>query len=177
VLRLRREIDNGRLQRAGGGDARQVRVVLDDGSVYERPGKLLFSDLSVDQSTGQVTLRAEVPNPKGLLLPGMYVRVRLDQAQLDDAITVPQQAVTRGPTGDSVMVVAADGSVAPRQLKVGSAQQGQWLVLDGLKAGEQVMVDGFQKLRGSGPVKPVPWSASAAGAAPAAAAARAASGA
>ena len=177
VLRLRREIEDGRLQRAGGGDARQVRVVLDDGSVYERPGKLLFSDLSVDQSTGQVTLRAEVPNPKGLLLPGMYVRVRLDQAQLDDAITVPQQAVTRGPTGDSVMVVAADGSVAPRQIKVGSVQQGQWLVLDGLKAGEQVMVDGFQKLSGSGPVKPVPWSASAASAAPARAASAGAAGA
>ncbi len=166
VLRLRRDIESGRVKRAGGGDARQVKIVLDDGSLYEYPGKLLFSDLSVDQSTGQVTLRAEVPNPKGLLLPGMYVRVRLDQARLDDAITLPQQAVTRGPTGDSVMVVGADGSVAPRQIKVGSVQQGQWLVLDGVKPGEQVMVDGFQKLRG-GPVKPVPWSASAAGAAPA----------
>jgi membrane fusion protein (multidrug efflux system) len=92
--------------------------------------------------------------------------VRLDQARLDDAITVPQQAVTRGPTGDTVMVVGADGSVSPRQIKIGSVQQGQWLVLDGLKSGEQVMVDGFQKLRG-GPVTPVPWSASAAGAAPA----------
>jgi membrane fusion protein (multidrug efflux system) len=85
-----------------------------------------------------------------------------------------QQAVTRGPTGDSVMVVAADGKVAPRAIKVGSVQGGQWLVTDGLKAGDMVMVDGFQKLRGPGPVKPVPWRAP--GASAPASAARAASG-
>jgi membrane fusion protein (multidrug efflux system) len=92
----------------------------------------------------------------------MYVRVRLDQARLDDAITVPQQAVTRGPTGDTVMVVGADGKVMPRQIKVGSVQAGQWLVLEGLQAGEQVMVDGFQKLRGGAEVKAVPWRAASA---------------
>ena len=133
------------------------------------PAKLLFSDLTVDATTGQVTLRAEVPNPNGTLLPGLYVRVRLEQATAANAITLPQQAVTRSAQGDSVMVVDADGKVAPRPIKVGGQQNGQWVVLDGLKAGEQVMVDGFQKLRGDAPVKAVPWTPP--GAAPAAAAA------
>ena len=144
--------------------------MLEDGSLYPQPGKLLFSDLTVDPTSGQITLRAEVPNPNGLLLPGMYVRVRLEQAQTPTGIVVPQQAVTRGTTGDSVMVVGADGKVAPRPVKVGTAQGGDWVILDGLKAGEMVMVDGFQKLRGDAPVKPVPWQA------PGAAASGAASG-
>ena len=172
VLRLRRALESGQLQRAGGGEAARVRLKLEDGSDYKLAGKLLFTDLTVDPGTGQVTLRAEVPNPSGLLLPGMYVRVLLDQARMQDAITLPQQAVTRGPTGDTVMVVGTDGKVAPRQVKVGSVQDGQWLILDGLTAGEMVMVDGFQKLRGGAPVKPVPW---APGGAPAKAAAPAAS--
>ena len=151
--------------------------MLEDGTEYGQPGKLLFSDLTVDPTSGQITLRAEVPNPNGLLLPGMYVRVRLEQAQAEAGIVVPQQAVTRGTNGDTVMVVGADGKVAPRPVKIGSAVNGQWVVLDGLKPGEQVMVDGFQKLRGNAPVKPVPWTpgASAAGAAsPAGAAPKAA---
>ena len=98
-----------------------------------------------------------MPNPSGLLLPGMYVRVRLEQAETPSGIVVPQQAVQRGTTGDTVMVVGADGKVAPRPVKVGSAQGGDWVILDGLKTGEMVMVDGFQKLRGNAPVKPVPW--------------------
>jgi membrane fusion protein (multidrug efflux system) len=113
----------------------------------------------VDATSGQITLRAEVPNPGGTLLPGLYVRVRLEQAQASNAITLPQQAVTRSPQGDTVMVVGADGKVSPRPIKVGNQQGGQWVILDGLKAGEQVMVDGFQKLRGDAPVKPVPWQA------------------
>jgi membrane fusion protein, multidrug efflux system len=164
VLRLRRALAAGQLQRASGTEAASVRIVLEDGSEHPQPGRLLFSDLSVDPTSGQITLRAEVPNPQGLLLPGMYVRVRLEQAQADNAITLPQQAVTRSSQGDSVMVVGADGKVAPRPVKIGSAQGGQWVVLDGLKAGEQVMVDGFQKLRGPGPVKPVPWQPGAASA-------------
>jgi membrane fusion protein (multidrug efflux system) len=99
------------------------------------------------------------PTPKGALLPGLYVRVRLEQAQASNAITLPQQAVTRSPQGDSVLVVGPDGKVKPRPVKVGSQQGGQWVIVDGLKAGEQVMVDGFQKLRGDVPVKPVPWQA------------------
>ena len=171
VLRLRKAVESGQYKRAG-GDGAQVRVVLEDGSVYAQPGKLLFSDLTVDPTSGQITLRAELPNPGGLLLPGMYVRVRLEQAQAEAGIVVPQQAVTRGTGGDTVMVVGADGKVAPRPVKIGPSVSGQWVVLDGLKAGEQVMVDGFQKLRGNAPVKPVPWKpgASGASAAPAGAA-------
>lgn len=173
VLRLRRALDSGQLQRAGSNGEARVRLRLEDGSEYKLSGRLLFTDLSVDPGTGQMSLRAEVPNPTGLLLPGMYVRVLLDQAQMRDAILLPQQSVTRGPTGDTVMVVGADGKVAPRQVKVGSVQQGQWLILDGLMPGEMVMVDGFQKLRGAAPVKPVPWQPSGggtpAGAAPASA--------
>ena len=168
VLRLRRALEQGQYKRASGAEAAQVEVVLEDGSVYDHPGRLLFSDLTVDPTSGQITLRAEVPNPKGFLLPGMYVRVRLEQAQAANGITVPQQAVTRGSTGDTVMVVGPDGKVAPRPVKIGSAVDGQWLVLEGLSAGEQVMVDGFQKLRGNAPVKAVPWQP--AGSAPAAAA-------
>jgi membrane fusion protein, multidrug efflux system len=164
VLRLRKAVESGQFKRAGGSGA-SVRILLEDGSDYGEPGKLLFTDLTVDPSSGQVTLRAEVPNPAGLLLPGMYVRVRLEQAQAEAGIVVPQQAVTRGSTGDSVMVVGADGKVAPRPVKIGTSVDGQWVVLDGLKAGEQVMVDGFQKLRGNAPVKPVPWTGTVAAAA------------
>ena len=162
VLALRRAVESGKFRRAGGGDGASVRIVLEDGSVYPQPGKLLFSDLTVDQSSGQITLRAEVPNAKELLLPGMYVRVRLEQAETPTGIVVPQQAVQRGSTGDSVMVVDAEGKVMPRPVKIGTAQGGDWVILDGLKPGEMVMVDGFQKLRGTAPVKPVPWHPAAA---------------
>ena len=159
VLKLRRAIASGKFKSAGGGDTASVRIVLEDGSEYPQLAKLLFSDLTVDQTSGQITLRAEVPNPSGLLLPGMYVRVRLQQAETPTGILVPQQAVTRGSTGDSVMIVGADGKATPRPVKVGSAQGGMWVILDGVAAGEQVMVDGFQKLRGDAPVKAVPWQA------------------
>jgi membrane fusion protein (multidrug efflux system) len=178
VLRLRAAIASGALK--GSKDQAAVSVVMEDGSLYPLRGKLLFSDLTVDASSDQITLRAEVPNPQGALLPGLFVRVRLEQAQATAAILLPQQAVSRGNGGDSVMVVGADGKVAPRAVKLGAAQAGQWVVLGGLQAGEQVMVDGFQKLRGSAPVKAVPWkpagsasaSASAAAPAPASAASR-----
>jgi membrane fusion protein (multidrug efflux system) len=170
VLALRRALQGGRLQSAPGGAA-SVQILLDDGSTYAKAGKLLFTDLTVDPTSGQVTLRAEVPNPDGLLLPGMYVRVRLQQAQLDNAILVPQQAVTRTAQGDTVLVVGADSKPAPRPIKIGSAQGSDWVVRDGLKAGEQVIVDGFQKMMVPGaPVKAVPWKGGAAAAAPAAAA-------
>lgn len=162
VLRLRRALASGHFKRASGQEAAIVRVVLDDGTEYGSAGQLLFSDLSVDPTSGQITLRAEVPNPEGVLLPGMYVRVRLEQAQAEQGILLPQQAVSRSSQGDSVMVVGADGKVSPRPVKVGTAQGGQWVVLEGLKPGEQVMVDGFQKLRGPAPVKAVPWQANAA---------------
>ena len=178
VMKLRRALADGQLQRAGGSEAASVRVVLEDGSEYALPGKLLFSDLTVDPSTGQITLRAEVPNPKGDLLPGLYVRVRLEQAQVANAITLPQQAVTRTQQGDKITVVGADGKLSPRMVKVGAARNNQWIVLEGLKAGEQVMVDGFQKLQmmpPGTPVKAVPWQAPGSAAAAPAAAAPAAS--
>ena len=166
VLRLRRDLASGKLKRARGAESATVEIVLEDGSVYGQPGRLLFTDLTVDPTSGQVTLRAEVPNPKAMLLPGMYVRVRLEQAQTSNGIAVPQQAVQRGSTGDSVMVVGADGKVATRPVRIGSAVDGQWVVLEGLKGGEQVIVDGFQKLGGGAAVKPVPWQPSASGVAP-----------
>jgi membrane fusion protein (multidrug efflux system) len=161
VYKLRKAMDNGQLKGAG-ADAAAVQVVLEDGSVYEQAGRLLFADLTVDSATGQVTLRAEVPNPKGTLLPGLYVRVRLEQAKASNAITLPQQAVTRSAQGDSVSVVGADGKIESRKVKVGGQQSGQWVIVDGVKAGEQVMVDGFQKLQmmpPGTPVKAVPWKA------------------
>ena len=157
VMRLRRALEGGQFKRASGADAASVRVVLEDGTEYAQTGRLLFSDLTVDATTGQVTLRAEVPNANGQLLPGLFVRVRLEQAQATNAITLPQQAVTRTAQGDTVMVVGADGKVAPRTVKIGSAKGTNWVVLDGLNTGEQVMVDGFQKLRPNAVVKPVPW--------------------
>ena len=180
VLRLRAAIASGKLKNAGDKATAAVRIVLDDGSLYPLPAKLLFSDLTVDPSSSQITLRAEVPNPKGALLPGMYVRARLEQAAFNAAMLLPQQAVQRSSQGDSVKVVAADGSVSTRAVKVGSAKDEQWVVLEGLQAGEQVVVDGFQKLQGKSPrAKPVPWSppgaaALAPAAAPASAAASAA---
>lgn len=158
ALALARAVEAGQLQK---GQGTQVQVVLEDGTLHPQAGKLLFTDLTVDSSSGQVTLRAEVPNPGGRLLPGMYVRVRLAQAQAPQATTLPQQAVSRSPQGDSVMVVGSDGKVSPRPVKLGGQQQGQWVVMEGLNAGDQVMVDGFQKLHGDAPVKAVPWQAPA----------------
>ncbi len=172
VLELRRALEAGRLKRSG--DGASVQVLLDDGSVYGHPAKLLFTDLTVDPTSGQVTLRASVPNPDAMLLPGMYVRVRIEQAQLENAITLPQQAVTRTPQGDTVMVVGADNKPASRPVKVGRAQQGQWVILDGLKAGEQVIVDGFQKMQPGAPVTPVAWGANGKARAPASASSAAA---
>lgn len=167
VFQLRRAMENGQLKRAG-SEAASVKLVLSDGTEYAQPGKLLFTDLSVDATTGQVTLRAEVPNPKGELLPGLYLRVRIEQAQASNAITLPQQAVTRTQQGDTISVVGDDGKISQRTIKVSAAQNNRWVVLEGLKAGEKVMVDGFQKLQmmpPGTPVKPVPWQAP--GAAPA----------
>lgn len=178
LLRLRKAIAAQQLRKAGAdGGASAVRVVLEDGSLLPRPGKLLFSDLSVDATTGQVTLRAEVPNAEGLLLPGQYVRVRLSQAELPGGILLPQQAVTRSQQGDTVMVVGAGNKPGPRAVKVRQGQDGMWVITEGLNAGDKVIVDGFQKMFVPGaPVTPVPWTrpgtaAPAAGASAAAASA------
>lgn len=162
LRRLREALASGRATAAA---EVPVRIVLDDGSELRRNGRLLFSDVTVDATSGNVSLRAEVPNPDLQLLPGMYVRVRLAQVQLQQAMLVPQQAVTRTPQGDTVLVVGTDNKPAPRPVRIGGSQQGQWVVLEGLKVGEQVVVEGFQKLRPGAAVTPVPWSPPSAGAA------------
>ncbi|WP_322403680.1 efflux RND transporter periplasmic adaptor subunit [Massilia luteola] len=154
----------------GIGSTVPVTVVLDDGTVMAQKGKLLFSDITVDPTSGQVTLRAQVANPDNALLPGQYVRVRLAQAELPSGILLPQQAVTRGgPNGDTVLVVGADNKPTPRTVKIGSQNGDDWVVTDGLKEGEKVMVDGFQKLQmlpPGTPVQPVAWTPAGAPAAP-----------
>ena len=154
-----------KLRRAAGfkvstGASAPVAILQDDGSELPNKGKLLFSDVTVDPTSGQVTLRAEVANPDNLLLPGQYVRVRLSQAELPAGILIPAQAVTRGTQGDTVVVVGADNKPGPRPVKIGSQQGGNWVVEGGLKEGEKVVVDGFQKMQAPGmTVKPVPWTA------------------
>jgi membrane fusion protein, multidrug efflux system len=157
MMHLRRAFESGDLERIA-PDAIKVRLVLDDGSLYPISGKLLFSEAKVDANTGQVTLRGEFANPKRELLPGMYVRVRLEQGIDSDAIAVPQQAVQRDAGGGSeVFVVKDDDSVARQAVKTGAVQDGQWLVTDGLKAGDRVVVEGFQKFAAGDKVKPQSW--------------------
>jgi membrane fusion protein (multidrug efflux system) len=157
----------------GMGTGIPVSVVLDDGTDLNRKGKLLFSDITVDPTSGQVTLRAEIGNADQALLPGQYVRVRLAQGQVPNGILIPQQAVTRGgPNGDTLTVVGPDNKPTPRPIKIASQNGSNWVVTDGLKAGEQVMVDGFQKLQmlpPGTPVQPVPWTPQTSKAAPASA--------
>lgn len=156
VLGLREKLAKGELEGAG-KEVAKVQIYSEDGKPYGYSGKLLFSDLSVDPSTGQVSLRAEVGNPEGLLLPGMYVRVRLEQAKLKNAVLLPQAAVTRGTT-DVVMTVNDKGEVSPRSVQISGQQDGHWIVVGGLNAGDLVMVDGQMKLQfGAKVVKPVPW--------------------
>jgi membrane fusion protein (multidrug efflux system) len=155
--RLRKAFESGDLDRIA-PDALKVRLVLDDGSVYPISGKLLFSEAKVDAHTGQVTLRGEFPNPKRELLPGMYVRVLIEQGIDTDAIAVPQQAIQRNAGGGSeVFLVKTDNHVAAQAVRIGSLQDGQWFVTDGLKAGDRVVVEGFQKFVAGDRVRPQAW--------------------
>jgi len=157
LLRLRREMESGTLKTVAPGQAK-VTLLLDDGTTYSQPGKLLFSDVTVDPTSGMVTLRAEFPNPYHLLLPGMFARGVLEQAVDAKAITVPQRGVNIGPNGvATVMVVGADGKVESRVIKIGQAVGNKWIVTDGLKAGEEVIVEGLQKAMPGMPAKPVPF--------------------
>ncbi|HET8731448.1 MAG TPA: efflux RND transporter periplasmic adaptor subunit [Moraxellaceae bacterium] len=155
LLTLRKALSAGTLKRSG--DA-AVTLVLEDGSEYPQKGRLLFSDLAVDPDTGSVSLRAQFPNPQHVLLPGMYVRVRVAQAVADNAITVPQRALQRSSQGALVMVVR-DGKVAPQPVQTGEAQGDQWIIESGLQAGDQVIVEGLQKAPPGTPVKTVPFGA------------------
>ena len=157
LQQLRRDLESGALEQVE-PDAAKVRLVLDDGTLYPLPGKLLFSDASVDPGTGQVTLRGEFPNPKGELLPGMYVRVQIQQGTDGDALAVPQQAVQRNDSGGSeVYVVRPDNRAVIKPMRAGRVVDEQWLVLDGLDPGDRVVVEGFQKFEPGDIIDPVPW--------------------
>lgn len=154
LLRLRQAIKTGRMQQA---DQARVELLQEDGSVYALPGKLLFSDLSVDPDTGTVALRASFSNPKHELLPGQFVRIRVNQAQIDKTLRVPQRAVQRNESGAFVLVVNAENKVEPRPIKTTGMSGPDWLVSDGIKPDDKVIVNGVQKARPGAPVKPVAW--------------------
>ncbi|WP_289015844.1 efflux RND transporter periplasmic adaptor subunit [uncultured Methylobacterium sp.] len=144
--------------RAAGKEATEVRLVLPDGSVFADAGKLLFTDVSVDPGTGQVSLRGTFPNPRGALLPGAYVRVRMAQGMSADAVIVPAQAIQRSSAGVAqAFVVGGDKALALRPLRVGALTEAGWIVEEGLKPGETVVVEGFQKIQPGMTVNPVPW--------------------
>jgi len=167
LSQLRREFDAGDLEEFAAGTAK-VRLILDNGEVYPYAGKLLFSDTTVDPGTGQVTLRGEFPNPKMALLPGMYVRVQIEQGIDPDALAVPQQAIRRNDAGASeVFVVRDDNRASIAQVKLGRVVDDRWLILDGVKPGDRVIVDGFQKFVAGDVVTPQPWEAQRRAAAPA----------
>lgn len=152
LLRLRKQFGFGTAE--GRADP-AVTVLLEDGTAYAQPGKLLFSEMTVDPGTGEVLLRAEVPNPERTLLPGMFVRVKLTQGVLSDALTVPQAALVRSAGGAMVMSVGSDGLVVPLPVVTGAAVGDRWVVESGLKGGEKVVVEGLMKIRPGAPAKPV----------------------
>jgi membrane fusion protein (multidrug efflux system) len=155
VLRLRRDLEDGKLQSAGKGQAK-VKLVLEDGREYPLAGALQFTDVTVDPSTGSIALRALFPNPKKELMPGMFVRARLEEGVNPEALLVPQQAVSRDQKGlPFALVVGADRKVERRQISTDRAIGDAWLVTAGLKRGEQVIVEGLQKVRPGVEVKPV----------------------
>ena len=144
--------------RAAGKEATEVRLVHPDGSLYAEAGKLLFSDVSVNPGTAQVSLRATFPNSKAALLPGAYVRVRVAQGMKANAAIVPAQAIQRSSAGEAqAFVIGENKTVALRPLKTGALTDGGWIVEEGLKAGEIVVVEGFQKIHPGLAVNPVPW--------------------
>lgn len=159
LLRLRRASRAGVLT---GADAEglPIQLLVDDGTPYPHSGRLLFSETTVDATTGQVTLRAEFPNPDGDLLPGMYVRVIIQQGAQQDAIAVPQQAIQRDTGGRAqVYVVNANGTVELRTVTAGRTIGDRWVIEGGLRAGEQVVVEGFQKIRPGMQVTGRAWTA------------------
>jgi len=157
LLRLRRRVEEGHLHH-NGKDQSKVRLILEDGSTYPLEGTLQFRDVTVDSTTGSVTLRVIVPNPKGLLLPGMYLRAVVQEGINNEAIFIPQQAVSRDPMGNPVtLIVDAEGKVAQRTLTLDRAIGDRWLVTSGLAPGERVIVEGGQKVRPGTSVKVVPF--------------------
>ncbi|MEL4427188.1 MULTISPECIES: efflux RND transporter periplasmic adaptor subunit [Shewanella] len=157
MLRLKSMLKAGKLQAS---DDAEVTLLLEDGSTYDHKGRLQFAEVSVDQSTGSVTLRAEFPNPEHTLLPGMYVRAILNTGVDPQAILVPQKAITRSPKGEAVaMLVNGENKVEARVIKTADVINHQWRVTEGLKPGDKLIVEGLQKIRPGMPVTAKPMTA------------------
>ena len=156
LIRLRKALADGSLTTSA-NEAR-VGLRLEDGTEYRHPGRLLFSEAAVDATTGQVTLRGEFPNPDGELLPGMYVRVEVEQGVRNASLAVPQQAVQRNAAGQaSLLVVTNENKIEQRSVVVGRSAGQRWIIEQGVHAGERVVVDGFQRARAGTTVAPQPW--------------------
>jgi len=161
LLKLKQNLASGLLKNNGAAQAR-VKLLLEDGSAYPLPGSLKFSEVTVDQSTGSITLRAIFPKPKQTLLPGMFVRTILEEGVSEKALLVPQRGVTRNPAGDAtVMVVGAGEKVESRTIKVARTVGDNWLVSEGLKDGDRVILEGIQRARPGTLVKTTPFGAKA----------------
>jgi membrane fusion protein (multidrug efflux system) len=161
MLRMQRNLGSGLLKDGGQVKAR-VTLLLEDGTRYPQAGELQFSEVTVDQGTGSVILRAEFPNPDQTLLPGMFVRALVPEGVNEQAILVPQRGVTRNPAGQAmVMVVGAEEKVETRVIQVARTVDDNWLVSDGLKAGDRIILEGLQKARPGTPVKAVPFGSKA----------------
>lgn len=152
LLRLKQSVAAGHLKRS---DSTKVELLMEDGSAYPQSGKLFFSDMAIDPTTGSVALRAEFPNPRRDLLPGMFVRIRFPEAVVEHAIRVPQRAVQAGVQGQFVMVVGEDGKAIAQPVKTGGMAGPDFVIASGLKGGERVIVNGLQKARPGTVVKPV----------------------
>lgn len=163
IATLRRQIADGIVKPDANGDT-QAEVKLDGGTTYRHPGKLLFSGVAVDPGTGQVNLRALFPNPEQILLPGLFVRVSLVQGTDQQALVVPEQAIQRTSDGKSTVVLIKDDKAVFTPIEVGPRTQGGYVVYQGIQAGDQLMVEGFQKVRPGAPVQPMPWKKALAGA-------------
>lgn len=153
LLRLRQAVKSGKLKRA---ESAKVELLLEDGSHYPQTGRIFFTDLAVDPGTGAVSLRAEFPNPKRELLPGMFVRIRFPESVAEGVIRIPQRAVQAGPQGQFVMVVGEENKATPLPIKTGGMAGSDFVISEGLKGGEQVIVNGLQKARPGTVVKGMP---------------------
>ncbi|MDH7500001.1 MAG: efflux RND transporter periplasmic adaptor subunit, partial [candidate division NC10 bacterium] len=159
LSRLKKRLEEGRLKQEG-TNQRKVKLILEDGSAYPWEGTLQFRDVTVEVSTGSVLLRALFPNPKGVLLPGMFVRAVVQEGVNEQAILIPQQAVSRDPKGNPLaLIVDASGKVQQRMLTLDRALGDQWLVTSGLVPGDRVIVEGMQKVRAGAAVKEIPLAA------------------
>jgi membrane fusion protein (multidrug efflux system) len=159
MLKLRRSLESGKLQSLT-PDSVKITLYLEDGTAYSRTGKLVFSDISVDTGTGSVVLRGEFPNPERILLPGAFVRGAVEVASQDQALVVPQRAISRDASGQvSVLLASATNTVEARYIQVSSMSGENWVVTGGLQAGDRVIVEGLMKVRPGMSVKAVPFAA------------------